>query len=169
MTRHPLGFTLVEVLAALGILALGIAGLLVVVPVASHALQEGNQLTTATFLAEQRLEQIRNAPWSSAPDNDCLGLGPASAPAVPAGRSCTNGAIALAAGAVTFADEPSVAGYPGYRRTVRIRDCGVTSCTGISSSDLRQVTVTVTYRPLTGAGVATSDKSIALNLIVSRR
>ncbi len=167
--RNPRGFTLAEVLAALGILAIGIVGVLVVVPVASHALQEGNQLTTATFLAEQRLEQVRNAPWSSVPDNDCLGIGPASAPVVPGGKSCANGGIALAAGAVTFSDEPSVAGYPGYGRTVRIRDCGVSACGGVSSSDLRQVTVTVTYRPLTGAGVAPSDRSIALNLIVARR
>jgi Tfp pilus assembly protein PilV len=169
VTLDARGLTLVEVLVAAALLAVGLVGVMVVVPIASHGVQEGNQLSTATFLAEQRLEQVRNAPWVSTPANDCLGVGPTAAPTVPAGAACANGATVLAAGAVTFADEASVAGYPGYSRTVRVADCGVTACAGVADADMRRVSVTVGYVPLTGAGVAQGTKSITLTLVVSRR
>src|SRR5262249_61327114 len=93
---------------------------------------EGNQLPPATFLAEERLEHVKNAPWTSSPDNDCVGIGSTAAPTVPLTKSCTNGATTLAAGDVTFGDEPRVAApYAGYARTVRIHDCAATPCTGI--------------------------------------
>lgn len=165
------GLTLVEVLAATAIIGIGLVGLMVVVPISSYGLQEGNQLSTATFLAEQRLEQVRNAPWTFSPDNDCLGTSAAAgvAPAVPAGKTCTNGSTTLAEGAATFADEASVASYSGYGRTVRVTNCAVTACAGITHADLRRVTVTVSYRPLTGVGVGTTNKSVALDLLVAKR
>jgi len=163
------GLGLVEILIAVAIIGVGLVGLFVVVPISSYGMQEGSQLTTATFLAEQRLEQVRNARWSGTPDVDCVGLGPTAAPTVPAGKSCTMGSSTLAAGSVTFADEASVTGYTGYGRTVRIQDCGVTACTGLTTADMRLVTVTVDYTPLTGRGVATSTKAVTLRLVVSKR
>jgi hypothetical protein len=163
------GLGLVEILIAIAIVGVGLVGLFVVVPVSSHGMQEGGQLTTATFLAEQRVEQVRNARWSEIPDIDCVGLGPAAAPTVPAGKSCSMGAVTLTAGSVTFADEASVTGYTGYSRTVRIQDCGVTACAGLTNADMRQVTVEVAYTPLTAQGVATSTKAVTVRLLVSRR
>lgn len=171
MTSGERGLTLVEVLAAAGLIAIGLVGVMVVVPIASYGLQEGNQLSTATFLAEQRLEQVRNAPWTFSPDNDCLGVSASNtaAPTVPAGKTCTNGATTLAAGAQTFPDEAAVPSYPDYQRVVRVTDCGTTPCSGITHADLRRVTVTVSYRPLTGAGVGTTRKTVTLDLLVARR
>jgi hypothetical protein len=165
------GLTVVEVLVAALIIGVGLVGLLVVVPISSYGVQEGNQLSTATFLAEQRLEQVRTARWTSRPGNDCLGLGSATAPTVPAGLACTSGASTLAAGAITFADEANVAGHAGYGRTVRIRDCGIAPCAGVTDADMRLVSVQVSYRPLTGAGVdhAASRKVVTLDMVVSRR
>ena len=60
-------------------------------------------------------------------------------------------------GAVTtFADEAALpAPYGDYARAVRIIDCaGGGACSGIAKADLRQVTITVTYRPMTGVGGA---------------
>jgi prepilin-type N-terminal cleavage/methylation domain-containing protein len=163
------GLTLVEIMVAAAIIGIGMVGLFFVVPISSYGVQEGSQLSTATFLAEQRLEQVRNARWSGIPDIDCLGLGPTAAPTVPAGKTCTMGATTIAAGNVTFADETSVAGYTGYGRTVRVQDCGVTACAGLTDVDMRLVTVGVSYTPLTGQGVATSPKTITLSLLVSKR
>ncbi len=76
-------------------------------------------------------------------------------------------------GAVTFPDEaPVAAPYSNYSRTVRIKNCSVgTACGSISHAELRRVTVTVTYRPITGVGAAASavDKSVVLTMYVSQR
>ena len=45
------GITVAEVLIAAAILGLGLAALMSVVPVASYAIQDGNQTSTATYLA----------------------------------------------------------------------------------------------------------------------
>ena len=52
--------------------------LLAAVPFASYGTREGYQLSTATFLANERLEQVRNARWQSEPRPvDELGVSPA--------------------------------------------------------------------------------------------
>ena len=157
------GLTLAEILVAVMIAGIGLVGVLSVIPVSSYALTEGKQLSTATFLGAQRLEQARNAPWVGSPANDCLGLGPSAAPTVPAGGSCTNGALTIAAGGATFADEANVPGYPGYGRTLRITSCA-TGCAGITDANLRMVTVNVTYTPLTGP-----SKTTSMTKLTSRR
>ena len=55
------GMSLAEILIACVIIAVGLVGLLSAVPTASYGIQEGRQLSTAAFLANQRLEQVRNA------------------------------------------------------------------------------------------------------------
>lgn len=169
MTLDERGLALVEILVAAGVIGLGIAGVMTVVPISSYGLREGHQTSTATFLAEQRLEQVRSAVWTETPDHDCLGLGAAAAPAVPAGKACTMGTPVLAAGAITFADEVDVDGYPGYRRTVRVRDCGTAPCAGITDADMRFVTVSVAYQPATGIGTSTGTKVATLALVVAKR
>jgi prepilin-type N-terminal cleavage/methylation domain-containing protein len=177
MIWNERGLTLAEILVAVAILGIGLVGLAVVVPVASYGVQEGSQLSTASFLAEQRLEQIRNAPWTGLPANDCIGSG-AGAPVVPAGVACANGTQALAAGATTFADEANVvwgnstsaaAVTGGYSRTVRIADCSPTPCAGLTSATMRQVTVTVTYRPMTSGGVSPTNKTVSVQWLVARK
>src|SRR4029079_8722762 len=148
-----------EVLVAMAIISVGVWALSAAIPLATYGIQEGNQLSTATFLVNQRLEHVRNARWEQSPCVDALGLS-ASATGAPVG-SC-------AGGAVTFADESPVlnrdlAGAPlgqngAYTRTVRITRCGVgAGCSAVvdpvcvanpnapDACDLRQVVVTVTY------------------------
>jgi type II secretory pathway pseudopilin PulG len=166
------GLSLVEILIAAAMLAVGLAGLMTVVPVASYGVQEGNQLSTATFLAQQRIEQARRATWRSTgslPPVDCLGMSAsATAAPAPAGATC-NGSTAA-----TFPDEgPSltpITGYPQYSRTVRITDCGAgAGCTGVVSDAMRLVTVTVTYRPMTGAGLSSGDKTVRIEWVAARQ
>ena len=90
MTADERGLSLVEILVAVAIISIGLVGLAVVVPISNYGIQEGNQLSTSTFLAEQRLEEVRNAPWASSPANDCLGVSPTNA--APASTTCSRSA-----------------------------------------------------------------------------
>lgn len=149
------GISLAEILVASGILGLGLAALMSVVPVATYGVQDGNQTSTATFLAQQRLEEIRNAAWTAA--SDCVGLSAdaSSAPAPSPAGTC-------GATAVTFPDEAAVPGFAQYARVVRISDCGVTACEAVAHSAMRRVMVTVTYRPISAAGGSSADTSVTL-------
>lgn len=174
------GMSLAEILVACVIVGIGLVGLLSAVPTASYGIQEGRQLSTATFLANQRLEQVRNAAWTWTPVNvppvnDCLGTS-ASSTAAPTSASCNGAAV------TTFADEgPLAAPYGDYSRTVRITDCSagpgcsgtVYACpdmTGVASC-MREVTVTVSYRPSTATGLAAAGttKSSIVSMLVALR
>ena len=173
--KNEQGFTLVEVLLAAFITTLGLVGLLAVIPMASFAVTEGYRLSTATFLAEQKLEEARHMPWSFLPDNDCLGISAnaTSAPTVPAGKTCTLGGTTVnAGGALTwFADQgtSSIPGFTGYSRVVRITNCGVTPCGGITNAGLRKVDVTVTYRASSAVAVSSFNKPVTVTMMVAQR
>ena len=155
------GITLIEVMIAVGVIAVGLSALLAAVPFATYGTREGYQLSTATFLANERLEQVRNARWESTPrpvDDLGLSITPALAP--------------VSGGATTFSDEAALpAPHGDYARTVRIVDCAGSGCSGIARNDLRQVTVTVTYRPTTGIGVAEPGtvKAATITMFVAQR
>ena len=132
--RSECGITLAEILIAMTIISVGLVALAAVVPISSYGLQEGNQVSTATFLAEQRLEQLKAASWMAAPATDCLGT---------SGTSSTNwsfsgGTAPAPGGACTptsFPDETPTGSttatpstrlsdpYGSYTRQVRIRPC----------------------------------------------
>jgi prepilin-type N-terminal cleavage/methylation domain-containing protein len=156
------GVTIIEIMIAIAIMSVGLAALSSAIPIAAYGIQEGSQLSTATFLANQRLEQVRNATWSTESVVDKLGISAAST-AAPVGDG----------GATTFPDEsPMAAPYASYTRTVRITDCSVApGCSAIVDASLRQVTVTVSYRPMTGVGVATAatSKSAVVTMYVAKR
>lgn len=168
------GFTLVEVMLAAFIMTLGLVGLLSVVPVGTFATTDGYRLSTATFLANQKLEEVRNMPWRSAPANDCLGVSASAtaAPTVPAGASCSFGGTNINAGGALpwFANESAITGFQGYTRNVRITDCGVgAGCSGVVDATLRNVVVTVTYRSGTAVAVSSTDKPVAVTMMVTQR
>ncbi len=166
MSVNERGLTLAEVLVALAIIGIGLVGLLAVVPVATYGVQEGNQLSTATFLAEQGLEQVRNAVWTQVGNLDCLGVGPTAAPT---STRCDRNSCTVGVPCTTFPDEPSVTGYPSYSRIVRVIDCGATACGGVTDSNLRLAIVNVSYRPMTGTGVASTLKTVRVSLLVAKR
>jgi len=152
------GMTLAEVLVAIAIIGVGLAALAAAIPIAGYGIQEGSQLSTATFLANARLEQAKNAVWTTTPDVDNLGVSPGSA-------------APQKDGITTFPDEnPIAAPYTAYTRTVRVTDCSAGGgCAGITNANLRQVTVTVTYRPLTGVGQSPATKSAAVTMLLAKR
>ena len=155
------GMTLMEILIAIAVIGVGLAALSSAIPIAAYGIQEGNQLSTATFLANQRMEQVRNAVWRETPALDNLGV---SASTTSAPQNAT---------ATTFPDEtPVAAPYANYSRTVRIANCSVApGCSGIANATLRRVTVTVSYRPMTGIGMAatTTSKPVVLVMYITQR
>jgi prepilin-type N-terminal cleavage/methylation domain-containing protein len=165
------GFTLAEVLVASAVVAVGLVGIAVLVPVTSYAIRDGGQLSASTFLAEARLEQVRGAPWSvqaSGEVSDCLGLS-ASADDAPATTDCAG----RAGRHVTFADDaPGTLAPPfeSHTRTVRITSCEVPGACPVQSPRLRRVTVTVGYVATSGAGGSTTGahRPVALTSIVAQ-
>jgi len=172
------GLTLPEILAAAAVIGIGLTGLAAVVPVSSYGLQEGRQLSTATFLAEQRFEEARRAAWATVPDEDCLGVSAGNT--APASTRCRRPLSTIATGCATgtpcttFPDEPVVAGAVGYSRTTRVLDCAVAPGCGtaphvVQDAALRQVTVTVSYVPFPAAGGSTGGKSAQISWLTTRR
>ncbi|HET8533447.1 MAG TPA: prepilin-type N-terminal cleavage/methylation domain-containing protein [Methylomirabilota bacterium] len=175
------GMTLAEVLVALPIITIGLIALLSAIPLSTYATQEGRQTSTATFLANQRLEQVRNAQWTATCQVDAV-----TGVVVP-GAAIVTDKVGVSASptaapqdpspAVTFADEsPMAAPYTGYSRQVRITNwvapaptcdaAGVMSGTGI-----RQATVTVTYTPLsaTGKNAVSGTRSVSVTMQIAQR
>ena len=155
------GMTLPEILAAVVVIMVALVALASAIPISAYGIQEGSQLTTATFLANQRMEQVKLAAWTATPAVDSIGISASSTAAPQSG------------GTTTFPDEsPVAAPYTQFTRTVRITDCGIgAGCGGLVDAGLRQVTVTVSYRPLTGRGQAAagSTKSAIVTLVVAKR
>lgn len=153
--RDQRGMGLVEILVAAVIVAIGLVALASAIPLAAYGIHEGNQLSTATFLANARLEQVRHAAWTASVDD--LGVS-ASATAAP-----------QSGGTTTFPDEAAVAApYTAYSRQVRISACTVADC-GLAAADLRQVRVTVGYRPMSGIGGGTGTKRVMVTTLVAQK
>lgn len=185
------GVTLTEVLVATAIVSIGLIALGMTIPLSSYGVHEGHALSAATFLAEQKMEEIRNATWSSlvtapgssseavAPEVDCLGTG-TSGP--PTSTTCTRSHPAVcAAGSscTTYPDEQAaeIPGYPTYTRVVRVWDCGAATadaaagCAGVAHPDLRLVRVTVSYAPIAAAPAIAhpAAKTATVEAIVAKR
>jgi prepilin-type N-terminal cleavage/methylation domain-containing protein len=181
MINNERGFTLTEILVAAALIAIGFVALLRVVPLAAAGLQQGNQQSTATLVAQQRLEQAHAAVWTAVPATDCLGVSAGNAAPVPSvGAPCTDAiSETYKPGTnVTFPDESSVTGFPGYARTTRITDCGAgAGCSGIVYTPVlgsgtaapRLVTVTVTYEGSGSPGATSRTRTVRLEWLVAQR
>jgi prepilin-type N-terminal cleavage/methylation domain-containing protein len=179
------GMTVAEILVALVIISIGLVGLASVLPISSYGIQEGNQLSTAAFLAEQRLEEIKAVTWSATPSVDCLGVSSSASFASaypPTSYSGTCYPTPGGAPSTSFPDEsPSGSAgaspptqlpspYAGYTRQVRVQACTVALC-GVADTAIRLVTVQVTFTPLQGIGgvAINAPQSIQLTMLVARQ
>lgn len=178
MIANQRGMTVVEVLVAAAIIAIGLVGVMTVVPISSYSVYEGGHLSTATFLAQQKMEELRNVNWQEKPlpGNDCLGISAGGGMAAPTSNACTR-TLPTACNAGTTCsispDEPNITNYGGYSRTVRIVSCAALpgGCGGVVNANLRRITVTVRYRPLTGSGTSGTGttKPVVLVMDAARR
>ncbi len=134
------GLTLVEILVAVALIMIGLVALMQWFPLGTQGMETGRKQSTAVFLAEQQLEQVKawalstTAPqgWANLPAN----CGAAPDPACPANTP------------FAFQDFNAIPGYPEYSRTV-ILAAGPTATT-------RLVRVQVNFRRVTSVGVLTN-------------
>ncbi len=127
------GFALMEVLVAMAILTIGLlgvgaamsvqTGVVSAIPSGQTAVTQGYYVSTATALAQERLEQAKRITYSAS-GGDGYGAGPA-----PTG----------------LPDENPVSGYPNFTRQVRFTN-------NSPAANMKTVTVTVTYTVNTGTG-----------------
>jgi hypothetical protein len=88
------GLTLAEVLPALALLSIGLVAMISLLIPAGSGIHEGEHRSLATFLASERLEQIRHAVGRSEPDTDPLREAAISfpdEPALPAPHGASSG------------------------------------------------------------------------------
>ncbi len=164
MIDNERGFTLTEILVAAALIAIGFVALLRVVPLAAAGLQQGNQQSTATQVAQQRLEQAHAAVWTAVPATDCLGVSAGNAAPVPSGAACTD------AVSETYVAGTNVT-FP------RITDCGAVACSGFTYTPVpgtgtaapRLITVTVTYQGSGSPGATSRTRTVRLEWMVAQR
>jgi prepilin-type N-terminal cleavage/methylation domain-containing protein len=135
------GFTLVEVIIAAAVIGLGLVGVVAGFLYAVGGLEAGRQQTTASFLAEQRMEQLKAGAL-----NNFLNVTTANYPAEAYGAISNNGHA-----------------MPGYRRTVTITDAPA----GLAATKL--VEVRVFYRPVVGFGVLAAEREVGFSALLTDR
>lgn len=133
------GFTLAEILVALAIISVGIVAVAMGFGYGVDGVEAGRQQSTAVFLAEQRIEQAKELAMRQ---TGLVQLTSVNLPATEAYNSIT--------------------GQPNYRRTTTITD----NPGGLLG---KRVDVNVFYRPVTGRGVLSTERSVSLSIFLANR
>lgn len=147
VTGAPSGFTLAEVLTAMAVLVVGLLAVAAAFQYALSGVEAARGQTTAAFLAERKLEQLKAAAlvgWTS------LMLAPSTRTefCVPASDTCT---AAPAPGA--------------YKLATTVSDVS----TGLCAARCKLVHVTVFYRSLTGTGQFDQERRVDLLTLLAPR
>lgn len=175
IARDRAGLTVVEVIVAVGIILVGLVALVAAVPLATSLVGEAKFKTTAVFLAQHRLEQIKNAKWQAqSPPPPAV---PVRAAVDTLGGAGSDGTAQIAAWPDEGYNTINIGGtqYTLYRRTVRITDCSVApGCQGLpvdpNLASLRQVRVTVLFRPMTGTGtIGAAEERVQVTSLIAQR
>jgi prepilin-type N-terminal cleavage/methylation domain-containing protein len=138
------GFTLAELMAAIVIIGIGLVAVGAGFDTAIQGIETGRQQTTATFLAEQRMEQVKAAALGNSL-TACMGFLNITGVCFPA---------------QAYASIPNA---PGYRSTVTVTDYLVAG-----SIARKRVDVEVFYRPVVAWGVLnTAERSVRISTLIT--
>jgi len=140
--RSESGLGLVEILIAVGIITVGLVAVMQAFPVGIQGVDIGRRQSTAVFLAQQKLDQVKAWSMSTATAPVLQGF-----PTLIAGGTCftyagTVGPPPVLPGACRNDAFNTIPGFPNYQRLVQINN-GPTAST-------RVAVVQVTYRNATG-------------------
>lgn len=134
------GFTLAEILVACAVVSVGLVAVASGYGFGVDGVEAGRQQSTAVFLAEQRIEQAKELAMRQ------TGL-----------VQLTVGNLPATEAYGTIAGAP-----PSYRRTTTIT-------TNPGGTPGARVDVVVFYRPVTGRGVLTTERSVSLSIFLANR
>ena len=147
--------TLAEVLVATVIIAIGLMALLAAVPAGIGGMETGRQESTATYLAQDKMERIKSWSLSTWPTPAQQGFGTI----LPAGTCFAAGQGACATDAYG-----TIAGYPDYRRVVTVlADPGTPAPPDHTRT---RVTVQVFYTPR-GDNVQTTERQVSMSTVLA--
>jgi hypothetical protein len=119
--------------------------------IASSGVTAGQQMSTATFLAEQRLEDIKAFALSTAAAQGWSNVTSTNFSASEAYGSITTNTGTSSSGGTSFA---------GYRRTTTITD---------STSTTKTIKVQVFFMPLAVSSGAVAERSVIVNTVLTSR
>jgi prepilin-type N-terminal cleavage/methylation domain-containing protein len=139
MITNERGLTLIECLVALAIITIGLTAIATGMQLATSGVTTGQQETTATFLAEQQIEDIKAFALSTAATQGFANVTAANFPAEGYGTI--------------------VGGYEKYRRTT----------IASPSATTRLVTVNVFYVPIGISYTASSERQVTLSTLLRER
>jgi prepilin-type N-terminal cleavage/methylation domain-containing protein len=134
------GFTLAEIMVACAIISVGLVAVSTGFGFGVDGVEAGRQQSTAVFLAEQRIEQAKEL---AARKPNLADLNTTNLPATEA--------------------YGSISGAPStYRRdtTITLNPGGTTGA---------RVDVIVSYKPVTGRGVLSTERSVSLSIFLANR
>ena len=140
MITNERGMTLVEVMVAVAIITVGLTAIATGMHLATAGINQGQQETTAAFLAEQRLEDIKAFALSTAAGQGFANVNAANFPAE------AYGTIA--------------GGYGGYRRTTTVTN---------PSATITVVVVRVFYMPVGVSHVTNNEREVAVSTVLRER
>ena len=138
------GFTLAEILVACAVIAVGLIAVATGWGIGVDGVEAGRQQSTAVFLAEQRIEQAKELAMRQ------TALAQLTVANLPASEAYG-----------TIAGAP-----PRYRRTTTITPINIAGPPAIQGA---RVDVVVFYRPVTGRGVLTTERQVALSIFLASR
>ncbi|MEX2223777.1 MAG: prepilin-type N-terminal cleavage/methylation domain-containing protein [Candidatus Rokuibacteriota bacterium] len=139
------GFSLAEILVALAIISVGLIAVSAGFGYGVDGVEAGRQQSTAVFLAEQGIEQAKELAARKA---NLADLTHANLPA--------------------YENYGTISGAPpGYARATRICP-GDAGCPALGMPGAL-VTVNVIYRPVTGRGVLTTERTVTLDIYFASR
>jgi len=151
------GFTLAEVLVAAVIIMVGLVAVGAGFQYATAGVATGRGETVATFLAEQRIEQLKATALTN-----YTGLTAGTTT-----EYCQSSNIGSTS---SNCQSTSFSGATTYTRTTTITDNpGGTGCTGTAPNLCKRIRVSVTYRPVTSRGDVSKTRQVDVYAVVAPR
>ena len=149
--KDQAGLTLVEILVAVALITIGLVAVMQWFPLSTQGMDTGRKQSTAVFLGEQKLEQIKA--WALS-----TGAGQGFATVSPGG-TCFKAGNPCAADNPNFNGVNPIPGYAEYSRTVIITNPTATTTL---------VRVQVGYRRTTDVGTFTAANQVELSTLIAQ-